>query len=188
MATTPRHQAHQDHLPEYSEESTTCLQVRRKHIWKDTLRGFKQPRFTTRKWLKVEFVGESAIDDGGPRREYFCLGMHELRQSNAIFQGPLDKCVPVHNVHLLNNKEYQDMGKFFAMSILQGGTAPQILSPTVVHYLLHGEEGLQPDVSDIPDSETRAKVQKTHACRIRRQAYRWLRKSHALNWIFMHNW
>ena len=67
------HQARQDHLPEYSEESTTCLQVRRKHIWKDTLRGFKQPRFTIRKWLKVEFVGESAIDDGGGQKRVLSL-------------------------------------------------------------------------------------------------------------------
>lgn len=159
-------QARRDHIPEFnstSEDSTTYIQVRRKYVWKDTLRAFKQPRFTTRKRLKIEFIGESAIDDGGPRREYFRLGMHELRQNSALFQGALDKRVPVHNLHLLNSKEYREVGRFFAMSILQGGPAPQFLSPTVAHYLLHGDEGLQPEIADIPDCEVRAKIQKACA-------------------------
>ena len=133
-------QARQDFLPEFdvtAEDSTTFLQVRRKHIWKDSLRAFKQRGFTPRKWLKIEFVGESAIDEGGPRREYFRLGMQELQRNNALFQGALGKRVPSHNLQLLSNKEYRDVGRFFAMSILQGGPSPQFLSPTVAHYLLH---------------------------------------------------
>ena len=158
-------QTRQDHLPELSvtsEDSTICIQVRRKQIWKDSLRAFKQPRFTRRKWLKIEFVGESPIDDGGPRREYFCLGMHELCHNNALFQGALDKRIPVHNLHFLSSKEYREVGRFFAMSILQGGPAPQFLSPTIAHYLLFGDEGLQPEISEIPDSQVRVKVQKAH--------------------------
>lgn len=159
------HQARQNQLPEFSvtsEDSTTCIQVRRKYIWKDSLRAFKQPGFTARKWLQIEFVGESAIDDGGPRREYFRLGMQELQQNNALFQGVLDKRIPVHNLHLLSSKEFREVGRFFAMSILQGGPAPQFLSPTIAHYLLCGDEGLQPEISDIPDSEVWAKVQKVY--------------------------
>lgn len=185
-AETIIRQARRDHLPDFdvtSEDSTTCIQVRRKHIWKDTLRAIKQPGFTTRKWLKIEFVGESAIDDGGPRREYFRLGMHELRQNSALFQGALDKRIPVHNLHLLNNKEYREVGRFFAMSILQGGPAPQFLSPTIAHYLLYGDEGLQPEISDIPDCEVRAKVQKVHACTIEHQAYRYIATKISCTWM-----
>ena len=32
---------------------------------------FQTTGFATDKWLMVEFVGKSTIDDGGPRREYF---------------------------------------------------------------------------------------------------------------------
>ena len=73
------------------------------------------------------------------------------------------KRVPSHNLQLLSNKEYRDVGRFFAMSILQGGPSPQFLSPTVAHYLLQGDEGLQPEISEIPDSEIWAKVQKANA-------------------------
>ena len=159
-------QAHWDFLPEFdvtAEDSTTPLQVRRKHIWKDSLHAFKQCRFTPRKRLKIEFIGESAIEEGWPRREYFHLGMQELHQNNALFQVALGKRIPSHNLQLLSNKEYRDVGRFFVMSILQGGPSPQFLSPTVAHYLLQGDEGLQPEISEIPDSEIRAKVQKANA-------------------------
>ena len=80
----------------------------------------------------------------GAIREYFRLGMQELHRNNALFQGALGKCISSHNLQLLSNKEYRDMGRFFAMSILQGGPSPQFLSPTVADYLLQGDEGLQP--------------------------------------------
>ena len=173
-------------MPEFSvtsEDSTICIQVRRKHIWKDSLRAFKQPRFTTRKWLKIEFVRESAIDDGGPRREYFCLGMHELCHNNALFQGALDKRIPVHNLHFLSSKEYREVGRFFAMSILQGGPAPQFLSPTIAHYLLFGDEGLQPE---IPDQKAHIHAQKyiNHIRHSNNLYFKWFIVTCMHRWIF----
>ena len=95
-----------NHLPSTefdvtAEDSTTFFQVRRKHIWKDSLHAFKQRRFTPRKRLKIEFIGESAIEEGWPRREYFHLGMQELHQNNALFQVALGKRIPSHNLHCL---------------------------------------------------------------------------------------
>ena len=100
-------------------DSTVKIQMRRKKIWKDTLRAFRQQDFTTKKWLQVEFIGEAAVDDGGPRREYFRWGMQEICNNSSLFQGQGNARVPTHNVHLLCNKEYQDIGRFFALSILQ---------------------------------------------------------------------
>lgn len=64
----PRHQ-----LPDYelSEDATMRIQMRRRRIWKDTSRAFKEPGFTPCNGLKVNFIGEAAIDDGGPQRELF---------------------------------------------------------------------------------------------------------------------
>ena len=89
--------------------------------------------------------------------------MQKLHWNNVLFQGALGKRISSHNLQLLSNKEYRDMGRFFAVSILQGGPSLQFLSPTVAHYLLQGDEGLQPEISEIPDSEIRAKVQKANA-------------------------
>lgn len=46
------------------------INVRRKTLWDDFLRERKR-RVKPEKMLKVVFVGEPAIDDGGPRREFF---------------------------------------------------------------------------------------------------------------------
>ena len=54
------------------------MDVRRRHILTDTLRAFQRNHFTGTNPLKVHFVREGAVDDGGPRREYFNLVMHEL--------------------------------------------------------------------------------------------------------------
>ena len=48
------------------------LTVRRKHIFQDTLHRLKSNIDLT-KHLRINFVGEPAIDDGGPRREYLRL-------------------------------------------------------------------------------------------------------------------
>ena len=99
------------------------------YVCKDNLCAFKQRELTPGKWLKIEFVGKSAIDEG-----VISPGMYELWQNSALFQGALDKHVPFYNLQLLSNTEYRDVGRFFAMSILPGGLSPQFLSPTIAHY------------------------------------------------------
>ena len=75
-------------------DSSLVLEVRRSHIVKDALREARTLKFTTTKLAKVSicivmsckddmivenlfsqirFVGEGAVDHGGPRREFFCL-------------------------------------------------------------------------------------------------------------------
>jgi hypothetical protein len=52
------------------------ISVRRKSVFKDYLETAKKPWFNGRRMLKVTFIGEPAVDDGGPRREFFS-GLHE---------------------------------------------------------------------------------------------------------------
>ena len=44
------------------------IAVRRSSVLAETFRAFRRPTFTGERYLKVTFVGESAVDDGGPRR------------------------------------------------------------------------------------------------------------------------
>ena len=50
------------------------ISVRRKNIFHNFVAIRKKPWFDLNKAFKVVFVGEPAIDDGGPRREFF-LGL-----------------------------------------------------------------------------------------------------------------
>ena len=63
-----------------SEMETVRVTVRRKMVWKD----FKRSRYRyyePDRRLKVTFAGEPAVDDGGPKREFFAskLFVHHFR-------------------------------------------------------------------------------------------------------------
>lgn len=49
---------------------TTRINVRRKTLWQDYVKERKR-KLKPEHALKVVFLGEPAIDDGGPRREFF---------------------------------------------------------------------------------------------------------------------
>ncbi len=48
--------------------------------------------------IKVEFFQESAIDDGGPRREFFHLLLLDVFKESSLFAGYPINVVPVHNI------------------------------------------------------------------------------------------
>ena len=58
-----------------SKENFARIKVRRSMIWDDAkmkLRGFDADQSWS-KLLKVQFVGEAAVDEGGPKREFTAL-------------------------------------------------------------------------------------------------------------------
>ena len=57
------------------------------HIFADSFRHFSKDSFDVSKMLKVVFVGESAIDDGGPRCEIFQLLLHDIACQSGLFGG-----------------------------------------------------------------------------------------------------
>ena len=70
------------------EEDIQRISVRRSHLFQDALRAFSKPTFNVGKMLKVCFIGEpAAIDDGGPRREFFSLLTREIFRTSGLFSG-----------------------------------------------------------------------------------------------------
>ena len=53
------------------KEKLNRLNVRRKFIWEDFVAARKKKWFKTDGLFKVHFMDEQAVDDGGPRREFF---------------------------------------------------------------------------------------------------------------------
>ena len=74
--------------------------------------------------MKVQFVGESAIDEGGPRRDLFCFVDHMV--SNKSMQGEDDQKTFLHNKVLLQNNEYHLYGKCVVMALLRGSLGPLV--------------------------------------------------------------
>lgn len=59
--------------PNIDKDSTNRISVRRKCAFQDYVDARKKPRRQLKEnaTLKVTFIGEPAVDDGGPRREFF---------------------------------------------------------------------------------------------------------------------
>ena len=137
--------------------STQCLRmkVRRKQAWKDV--KLKLSRCNTsqlQQQIKVQFVGEPAVDEGGPRRELFCIV--DRLVSTILMTGPDGKKTFAHNLIALQNREFFIYGQFVAMSLLQGSSGPKCFLRSVTDYILYKDFAkITPTVDEIPDHSVR---------------------------------
>ena len=135
------------------------LIVRRKHIWSDVKRAMSQASFRHDVGLNITFVGESAVDFGGPLRELFRILWESLRSDNSLFIGKDTARIPNHNSVALQQKDFIIIGECIALALVYGGSVPQFLSQAVVSYLF--DEPIGDDVvQDIPSADIHHKVTK----------------------------
>ena len=88
------------------------MTIRRRHVWPDTKRALSRSSFNECIGLDITFVGEPAVDVGGPLREYFCLIWQALKRNGNLFVGEEHARVLRHNVLALHDNEYEIVGKF----------------------------------------------------------------------------
>lgn len=148
-----------------SQEMTTRITVRRRHVWQDALHKLRNGLDAT-KPLRVTFIGEPAVDTGGPLREFFRLAMGEIFANNSIFHGSASARIPAHNVVHLRKKTYFYVGKMFAISLVHGGPAPACMASPVADYFTYGMERVKATVSDVPDMEIQTKLQQVWLIRV----------------------
>ena len=140
----------------------TRVVVRRKHVLADAMHYFKHV-VDYSKYIRVLFVGEPAVDDGGPLREFLNLLVGEIAQNNALFTGTEDCRVPVPNMTELGKATYKYVGSMLAVSLLYGGPAPSFFAPSTAQYIIRG--GLDKmeqsaAIFEVPESDICKKLQK----------------------------
>lgn len=131
-----KHYAEQRCHVEVLPEERQRLIVRRKHIWADCKRSLSHPGFVDTSGLNINFIGEEALDAGGPTREFFRLVLQKISQDGSLFTGPPEARLLEHNILALQQREYQIVGHIIALSLLYGGGAPHFFSESVAAYLL----------------------------------------------------
>ena len=92
------------------------VNVRRSSLLKDAFRKFSRHSFIVEKLLRIIFVGEQAVDEGGPRCEFLHL-MHDIFIKSGLFAGYPDYVVPLHNVEAVENNKLYTVGKMIAVSV-----------------------------------------------------------------------
>jgi hypothetical protein len=83
-----------------------------------------------RKRIKIRFIGEDGIDQGGLTREFFSL----LFKETTAFEGHL---MSVYS-DMLEKQQYFYIGKITAMALLTGHPGPRCLDNHLVEYILSG--------------------------------------------------
>lgn len=137
------------------DEDIMRIHVRRSHIFEDSVRQFSKDSFNTSKMLKVLFIGESAVDDGGPRREYFQLLQHDIACKSGLFGGWPSNVVPIHNVNALARNRFHIVGKMLATCLVQGGQPPVYFAAAVADFLVFSRVRGPHCLDDIGDFEVR---------------------------------
>lgn len=139
--------------------NTYRITVRRNEIWKDAIQSLKRS-FNESKHLRFTFLGEPAVDDGGPKREFFMLFMNSLNSQESLFEGPLDRRVLRHNTSALDKDVYKIVGKIIALSVIHGGPGPTFLSKSVLNYIFREGKLFDVYIEDIPDETVQALLEK----------------------------
>ena len=76
----------------------------------------------------MTFISEAAIDEGGPRREFFTLGLSKMTEDPGIFCGPVSARLFAHNLQGIRKQMFYMAGVFVALSLANGGPALKCLS------------------------------------------------------------
>ena len=142
------------------EEDRQRLHVRRNSLVKDTLAAFSRSSFDVSKMLKVVFIPEGAVDDGGPCREFFQLAVKEVLKSGSFFTGWPSNVVPQHNIEAVAEGTYFTIGKLIATCLVQGGQPPVCFSSAVADFLVYNEVRAKPCLDDIPNLNVREQLAK----------------------------
>jgi len=150
---------HCDQYLHQDESKTYRITVRRGHLWQDALRCFER-KFDERSHLRVTFLGEPAVDDSGPRREFFMLLMEALNSQEFLLSGMPTRRILKHNTQALDREQYYTIGKMIVLSILHGGPAPIFFADPVIDYLFDKKKEFKGSCEDIPDVDIRGKVEK----------------------------
>ena len=126
------------------------IKVRRHHVWEDTMIKLQRDENAIKNPIKVQFIGEPAVDQGGPSREYFGL-INEAAERKLITQSAFR-----HNISALKGREYYAFGQLTAIGLLQGSPGPRCFTKSVFDYICSGSiDHLTPSIEEIPVHEVK---------------------------------
>ncbi|KAL5470935.1 hypothetical protein EMCRGX_G028994 [Ephydatia muelleri] len=132
-------------------DKVTNIEVRRGSVFANALRAARRPTFCVSGALKVEFIGEPAVDAGGPKREFFSILAKEMSQ--IIFEGPVNMISFKHDPAGIEANMFYCIGMLMAMAVVQCSTGFPFLCDAMFAYMCNIP--LQLSVDEIPDQTAR---------------------------------
>ena len=142
-------------------ETSLRIKVRRSHVWEDVkVKLNRCAEEDLEQTLRIQFVGEPGVDQGGPKRELFSLLHKHMNDSNSMFAGKSNSKCFSNNVVAFDQQDYLKYGRLCAMSIIQGAPSPSFFASSVVDYILYGcVDKVTTSIDDVPNVKVRQKLE-----------------------------
>ena len=123
-------------------------------MWQDACRAFSASTFNVARGIRVKFIGESGVDGGGPRREFYRLLVEAVCSISGLLEGSDGNKIPLHKCAALKAKKFFLLGVMAGMSMLDGGPGLPVFSASVFHYIAT-DSILCGSMEDVPDPMVR---------------------------------
>ena len=127
------------------------LNIRRDHLIEDTLNELSKPNVNLQSELKVKFVGEQGVDEGGVRKEFFILLIRQIFDPNyGMFSYNKKTRLYWFNHYSFEPKiKYELIGKIFGLAIYNN-TILDVKLPIIVYKKLLG---IKPNLDDMKECD-----------------------------------
>ena len=149
-------------LPSSDYDSHTKLIVRRRRVWNDSNETLKRFIGVNIKHLKTDFVGEEAVDEGGPLREFFSLIFEGVQKH--IMTGGNNSFTFLYDVRKLGDGYFFRFGQLIAFSLLHDCPGPRKLVESVAKHMLEFQSFTVPSIKTVPDFELQTKPTEINDC------------------------
>ena len=111
--------------------------VQRRHVLKNAFVDVKTSKMITSK-VSVEFIGEPAVDTGGPTKEMFSIAFRQSIDCK-LTRGAFPYITFLHDQNALVGGYYKAFGQLVALSLLNGAGGPHIFSSCLANFILGTE-------------------------------------------------
>ena len=141
----------------FSRKDKKVFTVRRSNLVKDVLAKCKLFFRDDITPIHVKFVEDlNTIDAGGPLRELFTLFYEQVPQ--YLFCGKEDQYIFRNDAHLVDNSDFEDLGKLMAVGFLLGLPGTRNWSVPLSWYILGSHTFCT--ISDVPIHEVMVKARR----------------------------
>lgn len=124
------------------------LEINRERVIEDTIQQFNMKDVNLKKPLRIKFVGEEGVDEGGVKKEFFYLIVRKLFEANQkIFLYKEMQRVFWFNSESSNWKLYELLGILFGLAIYNGVNL-DVKFPMVFYKKL---QGLKVGINDLKE-------------------------------------
>ena len=107
--------------------------------------------------IKIQFVEEPAVEQGGPRKEFFSL-VHSQVSNSGMFIGKENRKCFNHDILALQQRSFYIYGQLCYIAVMQG--SPCFFAPSVEDHIVYGKiEKVETCIEDVLNQKVKQRLE-----------------------------